>query len=169
MPFVLERIEESAVFHFFEDLYCDAAGYVDATQSEDFERKVTCFGAIDVGPEVDGSDTDGASFVEAVLSNFRSRVGVGVGEGSVFHGRIEKFVNGAEAAAGKNQLEADLRITAAHEAKQFDLRFGGRSEIGMATLGGADLITGAVPEEKRFAQAGGSGKRHPGGTGLSRD
>ena len=129
MPFVLEGVEESAVFHFFEDLYGDAAGYVDATQSEDFEREITCFGTIYVGPEVDGFDTDGASFVEAVLSNFRSGVGVRVGESNVFHGRIEKFVNGAEAAAGKNQLEADLRITTAHEAEQFDLLFGVGREI----------------------------------------
>jgi hypothetical protein len=52
----------------------------------------------------------------------------------VFHGRIEKFVKGAETTAGENQLPTDLRIAAAHKAEKFDLLFGVRSEIGVATF-----------------------------------
>ncbi len=83
MPFVLEGVEERSVFHFFQNFYGDAAGYVDAAQGEHFEGEVTSFGAVDVGPQVDGCDANRASFVEAVLSNFWSGVGVGVGESRV--------------------------------------------------------------------------------------
>ena len=54
----------------------------------------------------------------------------------MLHGGIDEFVQGAEAAAGKNQLPTDLRIAAAHEAQQFDLLFGVRRKIGMAAFGG---------------------------------
>jgi len=107
MPFVFEGGEEGAVFHFFQDFYGDAAGYVDAADCEDFEGEIAGFGAVDVGPEVDGFDADGASFVEAVLGDFRRGIGVGIGESCVLDGRVEKFVNGAEAAAGKNQLKTE--------------------------------------------------------------
>ena len=154
MPFVLKGVEEGAVFHFFQNFYRNAAGNVDTTQGEDFKGKVASFSAVDVGPQVDGCDANRASLVEAILSNFRSGVGVEVGESSVLYGWIEKFVDGTEAAAGKNQLKTDLRIAAAHEVKQFDFLFGVGSEIGVAAFGGADLITRAIPNEKSFAQAG---------------
>ena len=159
MPFVFEGVEEGAVFHFFEDFNGDAAGYIDTADCEDFEGEIASFGAVNVGPEVDGFDANGASFVEAILSDFRSGIGVGIGESSVFDGGIEKFVDGAEAAAGKNQLKTYLRGAAAHETKQFNLLFGVRGEIGVAAFGGADLIAGAIPDEKGFAQAGARGKQ----------
>ena len=76
VPFVLEGGDERAVPHFFQDFDGDAAGDVHATEGEDFEREVTGFGAVDVGPEVESFDADGASFVEAVLGDFGSGVGV---------------------------------------------------------------------------------------------
>ncbi len=154
MPFVLKGVEEGAVFHFFQNFYRNAAGNVDTTQGQDFKGKVASFSAVDVGPQVDGCDANRASLAEAILGNFRSGVGVGVGESSVLYGWIEKFVDGTEAAAGKNQLKTDLRIATEHEAKQFDFLFGVGSEIGVAAFGGADLITRAIPNEKSFAQAG---------------
>jgi hypothetical protein len=159
MPFVFEGVEEGTVFHFFEDFNSDAAGHVDAADCEDFEGEIASFGSVDVGPEIDGFNAHGASFVEAVLGDLRSGIGVGIGESSVFDGRIEKFVDGAKAAAGKNQLKTHLRSAAAHETKQFNLLFGVRSEIGVATFGGADLIAGAIPDEKSFAQAGARGEQ----------
>src|SRR5882762_11174210 len=38
-PFVLEGMEESAVFHFFEDFYGDAAGNVNAAERQDFRSE----------------------------------------------------------------------------------------------------------------------------------
>ena len=159
MPFVFEGVEEGTVFHFFQDFNSDATGYVNAADCQDFEGEIAGFGAVDVGPEIDGFDADGASFVEAVLGDFRSGIGVGIGESSVFDGRIEKFMDGEKAAAGKNQLKTDLRSAAAHETKQFNLLFGVRSEIGVAAFGCADLIAGAIPDEKSFAQAGARGEQ----------
>jgi len=170
MPFVLEAREEGAVLHFLQDFNGDAAGYVDAAKCENFEGEVAGFCPIDVSPEIDGLDADGASFVEAVLGNFRSGIGIRISESGVLYRRVEKFVDGAEAAAGENQFKADLRIAAAHETKQFDLLFSVRSEIGVTTFGSANLIAGAIPHEKSFAQAGAGGEksacatsfRHPG-------
>jgi hypothetical protein len=75
-------------------------------------------------------------------------------------------VNGEEAAAGKNQFKADLRCAAAHETKQFNLLFGVRSEIGVAAFGGADLVAGAIPDEKSFAKAGASSEKSAGSAGF---
>ena len=51
-----------------------------------------------------------------------------------------------------------MRIAPAHEAKQFDLLFSVRRKIGMAAFGSANAITPAIPNEKRFAEAGAGGE-----------
>src|SRR5262245_8271714 len=63
-------------------------------------------------------------------------------------------MNREEAAAGKNQLKADLRIPAPHEAQQFDLLFGVRREVGVATFGRYDAIAAAIPSKYRLAKPG---------------
>src|SRR5579871_108960 len=134
MPFVFEGLEEAAVLHFFDDFDGDAAGDVDAAEREDFQREIAGFGAVNVGPEVECFDADGASFCERVLGNFRRGIGVGIVKGSVLDGRRQKFVERAETATGKNEFPTDLRIAALHEAKQFDLLFRVGSKIGMAAF-----------------------------------
>ncbi len=158
MPFVFEGVEKGAVFHFFKDFDGDAAGYVHASQGENFQSQIAGFGAVNVGPEVDRLNADGARSIEAILGDFGSGIGVRIGERRMFHGWIDKFVDGAEATAGENQFETDLRIAAAHETEQFNLLFGVRSEIGVAAFGSADLIAGAIPHEESFAQAGAGGE-----------
>src|SRR6266446_2185644 len=51
-PLVLEGVEKGVVFHFFEDFDGDAAGNVDATERQDFQRQIPCFRAIDGGPKI---------------------------------------------------------------------------------------------------------------------
>lgn len=102
MPFVFERAKEIAIFHFFKDFDGDAAGYVDAAQCENFEREITGFRAVNVGPKIDCLDADWAGFIETVHGNFRSGVGVRIGEGWMLDGGIQKFVNSAKPAAGQN-------------------------------------------------------------------
>src|SRR5256885_7466384 len=50
ISFVLEGVEENAVFHFFEDFYGDAAGDVNAAERQDFQGEISGFGAVDGGP-----------------------------------------------------------------------------------------------------------------------
>src|SRR4030095_4610890 len=119
----------------------DTAGNVHAAERKNLECEVAGFGAVDVGPEVQGFDTDRTGFVEAVLSDFRSRIGVGIGKGWMFDGRIDEFVDGAEDATGEEELKAGLRIAAAHEAKQLDLLFGMRRKVGVAAFGGNNAVT----------------------------
>src|SRR5439155_2236221 len=152
VPFILKRIEERAVLHFFENLNGNAAGNVDATKSKNLQSKITRLRAVDVGPEIDRVDADGASFVQTILRDFRSGVGVGVSEGSVLNRRIEKFVEGTETAAGKNQLPTDLWIAATHKTEKLDLLFSVRREIGVAAFGSADAVARAVPDEKSLAE-----------------
>src|SRR5712692_2220969 len=153
-PFVLEGVEESAVFHFFEDFDGNAAGDVNTAERQNFQREIPCFGAIDGGPEIQGVGTDAAGLVQTAPGDLRGRIGVGIFERGVDYFRREKFVNGAEAAAGENELPANLRIAAAHEAQEFDLLLGVRGEVGMAAFGGNNAVTAAVPNEKRLAKTG---------------
>src|SRR5260370_42424883 len=102
--------------------------------------------------------------MEAVLGDFWSRIGVGIGEGRMLDRRIEKFVKGAEAAAGKNQLPTDLRRAAAHEVQKLDLLLGGRSEIGGAAFGGANTVAQTVPGQEPFGES--SGRRVEGHAGV---
>ena len=71
----------------------------------------------------------------------------------------EEFVNGAETAAGEDEFPTDLRIAAAHEAKEFDLLLGVRREIGMAAFGRHNAVASAVPNENGLAQAGACGEQ----------
>jgi len=63
------------------------------------------------------------------LGDFRSWIRIGVLERSVLDGVREKFVQGTKTAAGENEFPAYLRVTALHEAQQFDLLLGARREI----------------------------------------
>src|ERR1051326_8731039 len=92
---------------------------------------------------------------QVLLRPFCVISGAGSASGSANVGcfrRIQKFVKGAETAAGQNQLPTDLRVATAHEAKQFDLLLGVRRKIGVTALGCAHAITIAIPNEKSFAQ-----------------
>src|SRR5437879_12092865 len=71
----------------------------------------------------------------------------------------KEFVNGAEAAAGKNEFPTDLRIAAAHEAKEFDLLAGVRGEIGMAAFRGHNAVAATIPHKKRLAKTGTGSKQ----------
>ena len=59
-----------------------------------------------------------------------------------------------------------MRITAAHEAQEFDLLVGVGSEIGVATFGRNDAITLPVPDEEGLAETGARSEQGPGATGL---
>src|SRR6266700_5819073 len=133
-PFVLEGVEENSVFHFFENFDGDATGDVDTAEGQNFQREISGFGTIDGGPEIQRVRTDAAGFVQTAARNFRGRIGVGIVERRMDYFRRKKFMKGAEAAAGKNELPANLRIAATHEAEEFDLLLGVRREIGMATF-----------------------------------
>src|SRR5438046_2558197 len=153
LPLVFESVEEGAVFHFFEDFDGDAAGDVNAAKRQNFQSQIPCFGAVDGGPEIQSVRTDAAGLVQTAASDLRSRVGVRIFEGGMYHFRREKLVNGAEAAAGENQFPAYLGIAAAHEPKQFDLLLGVRREIGMAAFGRHDAVAATVPHKKRLAES----------------
>src|SRR5258708_2843376 len=144
-PFVLEGVEENSVFHFFENLDGNAAGDVDAYKRQNFQREIPSFGTIDGGPEIQGVRTDAAGFVQSATGNFRGRIGVGIVERRMDYFRRKKFMKGAEAAAGKNELPANLRIAATHEAEEFDLLLGVRREIGMATFRRHNAIATTIP------------------------
>src|SRR5215475_2907658 len=60
VPLVFESLKETAIFHFFKDFDGDAAGDINAAEGENFEREIAGFGAVNIGPEVEGFDTDGA-------------------------------------------------------------------------------------------------------------
>ena len=104
MPFVLEGREECAVFHFLENFDGDASGDVNATERKDLQSEIASFRTVDVSPQIDGFHAHGTSFIEAVLRDFGSGVGVGVSKGWMLYRWVEKFVKSAKAAAGKNQL-----------------------------------------------------------------
>src|SRR5260370_3469858 len=153
-PFVLEGVEESAVFHCFQNFYSDAASDVSAVEGEHFEGEISGFGIIDGGPEIQGVGADAAGLVQAAACDFRGGIGVGIFKCGMHHFRRKEFVNGAEAAAGENELPTDLRVAAAHEAQEFDLLLGVRGEIGMAAFGGHDAVAATVPSKNRLAQTG---------------
>jgi len=73
----------------------------------------------------------------------------------------KKFMEGAEAAAGENELPAYLRIAATHEAQQLDLLLGVRREIGMPAFGGHHAVAATVPHQKRLAETGAGGDQRP--------
>src|SRR5712691_3693647 len=156
-PFVLEGVKENSVFHFFENLDGDAAGDVDAAERQNFQREISGFGTIDGGPEIQGVRADAAGFVQSAARNFRGGVCVGIVERRMDYFRRKKFMKGAEAAAGKNELPANLRIAATHEAEEFDLLLGVRREIGMATFRRHNAVAGTVPNQKGLAKTGASG------------
>src|ERR1700704_536274 len=80
--------------------------------------------------------------------------------------RREKFVNGAEAAAGENEFPAYLRIAAAHEAQEFDLLFGVRSEVRMAAFGRHNTVAPSIPHENRLAKTGAGREQRAGSARL---
>jgi len=98
VPFVFKRADKSAVLHFIEDFDGNAAGDVHASEGKNLECKITGFGAVDVGPQVEGFHAHWTGFLERVLGDFGGRVGVGIGEGWMLDGRVQKLVNGEEAA-----------------------------------------------------------------------
>src|SRR5258705_13205774 len=75
-------------------------------------------------------------------------------------------MKGAEAAPGKYEFPANLRIAAAHEAEEFDLLLGVRSEIGMASFGGHDAVAPAVPDEDRLTETSAGSEQGAGSAGL---
>jgi hypothetical protein len=75
---------------------------------------------------------------------------------------IEELVNRAEAPTGKDELPADLRIAAAHEAEEFNLLLGVWREIGMAAFGGHNAVAGAVPNEDGLSETGAGSKERAG-------
>src|SRR5438445_11385908 len=147
-PFVLEGVEENTVFHFFENFYGDASCDVDAAERQNFQREIPCFGAIDGGPEIQGVGTHAAGLVQTAAGDLRGGIGVRIFERRVGYFRRKEFVNGAEAAAGENELPAHLRIAAAHEAQELDLLLGVRGKIGMAALRRDNAVASTVPDEK---------------------
>src|SRR6266446_4240000 len=152
-PLVLESVEESTVFHLFEDFDGDAAGDVNAAERQNFQREIPCLGTIDGSPEIQGIRADATGLVQTAAGDLWSGIGVGIFEGGVRHFRREKFVNSAEAAAGENEFPTHLRIAAAHEAQEFDLLLGVRREIGMPAFGRHNAVTAAIPHKKRLAKA----------------
>src|ERR1700757_4619592 len=78
LPFVLEGVKESAVFHFFEDFDGNAAGNVNTAERQNFQCKITGFGAVDGGPEIQGIRADAARLVQAPAGDFRGGIGVGI-------------------------------------------------------------------------------------------
>src|SRR2546425_1211169 len=82
-----------------------------------------------------GVGTDPAGLVQSAPGDFRGGIGVGIFKRSMGNFGREKFMNGAEAAAGENEFPAYLRIAAAHEAQEFDLLLGVRGEVGVPAFG----------------------------------
>src|SRR5262249_36253546 len=78
----------------------------------------------------------------------------------------KKFVQGAEAATGKNQLPADLWIAALHEAQQFNLLLGVWCKIGVAAFGRHDAVTIAMPNKHRLTEARARSQQSASATGL---
>src|SRR5712692_9511849 len=151
-PLVLEGVEENSVFHFFENFDGDAAGDVDAAERQNFQREISGFGAVDGGPEIQGVGTHAAGLVQATAGDLRGGIRVGIFKRRVDDFRIKEFVNGAEAATGKNEFPAYLRIAAAHEAQEFDLLLGVRGEVGVAAFGRHNAVAAAVPFQDRLAK-----------------
>lgn len=166
MPFVLEEFEEGAVFDFLDDFYGDATGDVNTAQGEHLEGEIAGLGTIDGHPEIEGIDADWAGLGESFLRDFGSGIGVGIFKTGMSDFGSEEFVQGAEAAAGEDELPAHLRITAAHEAEKLDLLFGVGREIGVAALGRDDAVALAVPDEEGLTEAGARSEKGPCATGL---
>src|SRR5229473_167230 len=165
-PLVLEGVEESAVFHFFEDFDGDAAGDVNATESENLEGEISGFGAVDGGPKIQGVGTHAAGLVQATAGDLRGGIRIGIFKRRVYNFRREEFVNGAEAATGENEFPAYLRIAAAHEAQQFDLLLGVRGEVGVAAFGRHNAVAAAVPYQNRLAKTSTCGNQCAGSARL---
>src|SRR6266403_1957797 len=165
-PLIFESVEKGPVLYFLENFHGDAAGDVDATEREDFQRQIPGLRAIDGGPEIQSVRTDTTGFVQTAAGHFRGGIGVRILERSVRNFRCEKFMKGAEAAAGKNEFPTDLRIAAAHEAEEFDLLLGVRSEIGMASFGGHHAVAPTVPDENRLTETGAGSEQGAGPAGL---
>src|SRR5882724_1960067 len=165
-PLILEGVEKGAVFYLLENFHGDAAGNVDATERENFQRQIPGLRAIDGGPEIQRVGTDTAGFVQTAAGDFRGGICVRVFERSVLHVGRQEFMKGAEAAARKNEFPADLRIAAAHKAEEFDLLLGVRSEIGMASFGGHNAVAPAVPDEDRLTETGAGCKQCACSAGL---
>src|SRR6266550_1841917 len=144
-PFVLEGVKKRAVLHFLKDFDGDAAGDVNTAQRQHFQRQISRFRTVDGGPKIQGVGTDAAGLVQTAPRDLRGRIGVGIFKRSMGNFRSEKFVNGAEAAARENEFPTYLRIAAAHEAQQFDLLLGVRSEVGMSAFGRHNAIATAIP------------------------
>src|SRR5713101_2448451 len=77
-------------------------------------------------------------------------------------------MKGAEAAAGKNEFPADLRIATAHEAQQFDLLLGVRSKIRMSPFGRHDAVTPPVPDEDGLTETRARGEQSAGSARFGR-
>src|SRR5262249_47029430 len=74
-------------------------------------------------------------------------------ETGVADARIEKLVNGQEAASGKNHLEADMRFGAFDVAEKFDLLIGAGRKVAVATFPRLDAIATAAPTQHGFSQS----------------
>src|SRR5438477_6337324 len=84
-PLVLKSVEEGAVFHFFQDFDGNAAGDVNATERQNFQREIPCLGAVNCRPEIQCIRADTAGFVQAAASDLRTSMGVGVSDGAMRH------------------------------------------------------------------------------------
>src|SRR5713101_5122149 len=144
-PFVLEGVKENTLFHFFENFDGDATGNINTAERQNFQREISGFRAVDGGPKIQSVGTDPARLVQPAPGDLRGGIRVGVFERRMNYFRRKEFVKGAEAAAGENKFPAYLRIAAAHEAQEFDLLLGVRSEIGMPAFGGDHAVAAAVP------------------------
>src|SRR6266403_5627051 len=151
-PCVLEGVKKGAVVHFLKDFDVDAGVDVNTAARQHFQQQISRFRTVDVGPKIQGVGTDAAGLVQTAPRDLRGRIGVGIFKRSMGNFRREKFVSGAEAAARENEFPTYLRIAAAHEAQQFDLLLGVRSEVGMPAFGRHNAIATAIPHQNRLAK-----------------
>src|SRR5262249_23688365 len=156
----------SSVLHFFENFNSNTSGDVNTAEGENLEREVAGFGAVDIGPKIESFYANRARFRQSSLSNLGRRIGVGIVKRIVLHRARQEFVQSAETPAGEDEFPTDLRVAALHEPEKFDLLFGVRSKIGMATFGRHHAIAVAVPHEQRFAEARSGRKQRATPTGF---
>src|SRR5437879_2157639 len=122
--------------------------------------KCLALGTVDRGPQIQRLNADRAGPREAELRDFRRRVDLRVVETGMPYRGVEEFMNAAEAAAGKNDLEVHVRVAFHEMPQQFDLFLSARGEIGVTALGGRNNVAIAIPEQDGLAQPGPGGNQH---------
>ena len=147
---VAKVLQERSVLDLLQYLRRDPSGHVYPAKRQHLQRQIPRFRSVNRRPQVQRGHAHCAVFFEAPPGNFRRGRVAGFIERIMPHGRVQKLVQRAEAAPGKDQFPGDMRGPLAHEAQQFNLLLGVRREVAVSSLAGRHAIARAVPHQQRL-------------------